>query len=117
MTTASTTINATQDTDWQPLEGLSYERVEGDPDIHTLDLPMDEPSALQAGYATLQPSTFDIVMPSSEALHIVAGSFTVEYEDGTSLTVRAGEAVSFVKGTKLRWTIHEPVKEFFVLFA
>ncbi|MEA2361356.1 MAG: EutQ-like cupin domain [Thermoleophilaceae bacterium] len=117
MTTARTTINASQDNGWKPLDWLSYERVEADPDIHTLDVALDEPGVRQAGYATAQPSTFDIVMPHTEILYLIAGSFTVEYEDGTAVTVRAGGSGYFEKGAKLRWTIHEPMKEFFVLLG
>lgn len=49
-----------------------------------------------------------------ETFHILAGRVRLEIEDGPTLELGAGAIGSLRRGTRARWTILEPLEEFFV---
>jgi uncharacterized cupin superfamily protein len=59
------------------------------------------------------PDGFDHVFPHDETLYLIRGAMRLEVEDGPTIELRAGDAASFNRGTRVHWTILEPVEEFF----
>lgn len=60
------------------------------------------------------PEPFDLVSHGDETIHLLEGAIRIEPADGEAFTLRAGDVASFNDGTRSRWTILEPVLEFFV---
>ena len=52
--------------------------------------------------------------PSDETIYIVEGAMRIEVAGGEVLELAEGDMASFNRGTKVTWTIHRPVVEFFV---
>ncbi|GAB3616730.1 hypothetical protein GCM10027416_12870 [Okibacterium endophyticum] len=71
-----------------------------------------------AGYWVVSPDEapepFDLVGEADETIHIVEGRITIEVEGGVTHDLTPGMSASLNRGTATRWTIHEPVVEFFV---
>jgi uncharacterized cupin superfamily protein len=51
---------------------------------------------------------------NDETFHLLSGSLRLEIEDGETLELGTGSIVSLRKGTRARWTVLEPIREFFV---
>jgi uncharacterized cupin superfamily protein len=49
-----------------------------------------------------------------ETFLILEGSLRLEIEEGPTLDLAAGAMASLAQGTRARWTIVEPTREFFV---
>lgn len=60
------------------------------------------------------PEPFDLVSHGDETILILEGSIRIEPENGESFTLTPGSSASFNDGSKARWTILEPVLEWFV---
>ncbi len=60
------------------------------------------------------PEPFDLVSHGDETILILEGAIRIEPEDGEAFTLTAGASASLNDGTRSRWTILEPVVEFFV---
>ena len=52
--------------------------------------------------------------PFDETIYVVEGAMRIEVEGGEAVELAEGDSASFNKGTKVAWTIHRPVTEFFV---
>jgi uncharacterized protein len=52
--------------------------------------------------------------PCDETIYIVEGAMRIEVAGGEVLELAEGDMASFNRGTKVSWTIHRPVVEFFV---
>jgi uncharacterized protein len=52
--------------------------------------------------------------PFDETIYLLEGAMRVELDGGAALELSEGDSASFNKGTKVAWTIHLPVVEFFV---
>lgn len=60
------------------------------------------------------PEPFDLVSHGDETIFILEGAIRIEPADGEAFTLTAGSSASFNDGTRSRWTILDPVLEFFV---
>jgi uncharacterized cupin superfamily protein len=64
------------------------------------------PDELEAG--AMHESTHD------ESFHILEGSVRIEIVDGPTLELGPGSIASLRRGTRARWTVLAPLREFFV---
>lgn len=60
------------------------------------------------------PEPFDLVSHGDETIFILEGAIKIEPADGEPFTLTPGTSASFNDGSRARWTILEPVVEFFV---
>lgn len=60
------------------------------------------------------PESFDLVSHGDETVLILEGAIRVEPATGEPFTLTAGSSASFNDGSRSRWTILEPVIEYFV---
>ncbi|SJM67252.1 cupin domain-containing protein [Gulosibacter sp. 10] len=60
------------------------------------------------------PEPFDLVSHGDETVLILEGAIRIEPEGGEAFTLTAGSSASFNDGARARWTVLEPVVEFFV---
>lgn len=77
-----------------------------------------ERERLSAGFWKVSPqeapAPFDLVSHGDETVLILEGSIRIEPEDGEPFTLSPGASASFNDGARSRWTILEPVVEYFV---
>jgi uncharacterized cupin superfamily protein len=59
------------------------------------------------------PEPFEYEFEHDETLYLISGAMRIEVEGGESYDFEAGDAASFNRGTKVRWTILADVEEFF----
>lgn len=57
-----------------------------------------------------EPSTFDWEYPEEETAYVFEGQVTVQY-DGGNTEIKAGDLVTFPKGLKCVWTVHETIRK------
>lgn len=84
-------------------------------EVHWLTTENSNGAPTYSGLWRCQPMTFDYEFPGDEIFHIIEGSLFIELEDGKSISVQAGDIISFNKGVKSTWTIQSPFKKFFVI--
>lgn len=60
------------------------------------------------------PEPFDLVSHGDETIMLLEGAIRIEPVDGEPFTLTAGSSASFNDGSSSRWTILEPVLEWFV---
>ncbi len=58
-----------------------------------------------------EASTFPWQYADRETAYVFEGRVTVETEDGDVVTIEAGDLVTFPKGMKCTWTVHEPIRK------
>uniref|UniRef100_UPI001C4DF06E cupin domain-containing protein n=1 Tax=Rhodococcus qingshengii TaxID=334542 RepID=UPI001C4DF06E len=66
------------------------------------------------GFAKGRPSTFSVTQSHHETVHVLEGRASVEV-DGRKVSLGPGDATTFYAGRVARWTIVEPLLEFFVM--
>ena len=57
-----------------------------------------------------EPSTFDWEYPENETAYVFDGRVTVKHEGGET-EITAGDLVTFPKGMKCVWTVHETIRK------
>lgn len=57
-----------------------------------------------------EPSTFKWEYPAEEIAFVQEGRVTVQYEGGEA-EIKAGDLVTFPRGMKCVWIVHEPIKK------
>jgi uncharacterized cupin superfamily protein len=110
--TAVTTDNPSDYEDF-PLPDVIDGKPEGK--VHWLRTSTEGDGQLLTGMFTAQPSKVNYEFVGDESLHLMEGRVTVEMSDGETVEMKAGDVASFPKGAKSVWTIHEPMKKFFVI--
>jgi uncharacterized cupin superfamily protein len=101
--------------DWTPLE-VGLEVFEGNPETQgllVLETDADR-GVLMAGFAELQPSSFEVTIDYEETIHVIEGTATVVVDGESELDLAPGVATFFPRGSVCRWTVHTPFREFFV---
>jgi len=58
-----------------------------------------------------QPSTFPWEYDDRETAYVFEGRVTVETDDGKKVEIGPGDLVTFPKGLKCRWTVHEKIRK------
>jgi uncharacterized protein len=85
-----------------------------DGQVHWLRRPGSGHSQL-AGIYTSSPGTIRFTLGGDESVHILEGDVHVEFDDGETLDLTAGDIASFPAGSTLTWTMTTPFKEYFVV--
>jgi uncharacterized cupin superfamily protein len=77
-----------------------------------------ERPALMAGYWHVTPEEMPPgtphEFPFDETIYVVEGAMRIDVDGGEAIELAEGDSASFNRGTKVAWTIHRPVTEFFV---
>ena len=60
---------------------------------------------------TKEPSRFPWTYDATEVCYILEGRVTVTPEGGEAVDLSAGDLVTFTKGLKCTWEIHEAIKK------
>lgn len=58
-----------------------------------------------------EPSTFPWEYDDKETAYVFEGNVTVKTEDGEEVTFGPGDLVTFPKGLKCTWTVHETIRK------
>jgi uncharacterized cupin superfamily protein len=58
-----------------------------------------------------EPSNFPWEYDDKETAYVFEGKVTVETEDGDTIEFGAGDLVTFPKGLKCTWTVHEKIRK------
>jgi uncharacterized cupin superfamily protein len=99
--------------DWEPFHA---EVVDGSPDgkVHWLWRP-DAGHSQFGGVYVSTPGTIRFTLGGDESVHVLEGEVHIEFDDGQTLDLRAGDVASFPGGSTLTWTMTTPFKEFFTV--
>ncbi|MCA1959977.1 MAG: cupin domain-containing protein [Desulfomonile sp.] len=57
------------------------------------------------------PSTFPWEYDDRETAYVFEGRVTIETEDGDKVRIEPGDLVTFPKGMKCTWTVHEKIRK------
>jgi uncharacterized cupin superfamily protein len=58
-----------------------------------------------------EPSTFPWEYDDKETAYVFEGNVTVKTEDGEEVSFGPGDLVTFPKGLKCTWTVHETIRK------
>ncbi len=58
-----------------------------------------------------EPSTFPWEYDDRETCYVFEGRVTVETPDGQTVEIGPGDLVTFPKGLKCTWTVHEKIRK------
>ena len=89
--------------------------IAGNPSAHGLVLSQSEDRLVSSGCWTCEPGEFSWEFAWDEFAQVLEGEATITEEDGSSHTLKAGQAVSFPRGLKTRWQVTKTIKKFFVV--
>jgi Ethanolamine utilization protein len=68
--------------------------------------------AMQAGFLTIENSSFDWEIANEEINYIIEGTVTIQI-DKENFTANVGDILYFPKGTKVTWSAQEKMKLFY----
>jgi uncharacterized protein len=76
----------------------------------------DEEKLSQLGIDTwspwqCEPSTFPWEYDERETAYVFEGKVTVKTDDGEIVRIEPGDLVTFPKGLKCTWTVHETIRK------
>ena len=102
---------------WEPMPIDTPDLLEGDPvpRVHWLRKNEKGDPTYLAGLWHVQPAKFRWLFFGHETFHVLEGRATITVDDGSSVTVKAGDIVSFPINTPSVWEVHEPLKKMFVI--
>nr|WP_218681417.1 cupin domain-containing protein [Rhodococcus qingshengii] len=98
---------------WTPAD-FDLRLINGDPEIHLHLLNDGSAGEPMVGFARGQCSTFEVELDWYETVHIIGGRARIEVDDVT-MELGPGDATTLFPGRVARWTIFEPITEFFVM--
>jgi uncharacterized cupin superfamily protein len=58
-----------------------------------------------------EPSQFPWQYEDQETAYVFEGKVTVETEEGDTVEIEAGDLVTFPRGMKCTWTVHEKIRK------
>jgi uncharacterized cupin superfamily protein len=58
-----------------------------------------------------EPSSFPWQYGDQETAYVFEGKVTVETDDGEKVEIEGGDLVTFPKGMKCTWTVHEKIRK------
>lgn len=117
MDTTSTIHLATDaPTDLEPFNGFA-EVLDGDPaaGVAWLRTTATGDATLYAGIFVVQPSRFRYDFAHDECLHVIEGEVEIAVEGEDPVRLAAGDVAAFSAGTTSTWTVHAPLRKFFVI--
>lgn len=86
--------------------------------VHWLSNGQDSPlvSGIWRALPGEVPQAFDYDYPSHETIHVLEGAVTIEFADGETVTLRAGDIAAAEQGTKSVWKVDPETtfRKFFV---
>ena len=115
-----TTISIALGTDapavYEPFNDFA-EVIEGDPaaGVVWLRTTATGDRTLYAGIFAVQPSCFRYDFGHDECLHLIEGDVEILVEGEAPVRLRAGDVATFSAGTTSTWTVHAPLRKFFVI--
>jgi len=98
-------------TDYEPF--MNGDEQAGE--VHWLGTENSSGQATYTGLWKCDPFTFEYTFPGDEFIQVLEGKLLIEFADGGSVTLVAGDIASFDKGLKTTWTIQESFKKVFVI--
>jgi uncharacterized cupin superfamily protein len=101
---------------YEPFDG--FEAVlDGDPAARVawLRTTSGGDGVLYAGMFTAQPSAFVYRFTGDETFHVLDGELDIALDNGEQVALLPGAIASFPKGATSTWTIHAPLRKFFVI--
>ena len=103
-------------TQYEPFSGFDAV-LDGDPaaQVAWLRTTSDGAGVLYAGMFTAAPSRFRYTFAGDESLHVLDGDVEIELDGGPAVRLGPGEIASFPKGASSTWTVHRPLRKFFVI--
>lgn len=84
-------------------------------EVHWLRKEVSGDRALYTGLWKHECATFDYVFPGDETFHVLEGAVRISLASGETIELKPGNIASFSKGQSSTWTIHAPLKKFFVI--
>lgn len=72
---------------------------------------LDELGTENWGRWECDPSTFPWEYDEKETCYVFEGRVTVETPDGQKVEIEPGDLVTFPKGLKCTWTVHEKIRK------
>jgi uncharacterized protein len=72
---------------------------------------LDALGARNWGTWECEPSTFPWEYDDRETCYVFEGRVTVETRDGQTVEIGPGDLVTFPKGLKCTWTVHEKIRK------
>lgn len=117
MTTVHPIARSTISTDaYEPFNGFDAV-LEGEPSAGVAWLRTTSAGAgvLYTGMFVAAPSRFRYTFAGDESFHLLEGDVEIALDGGPTVRLRAGDVVSFPKGAQSTWTVHAPLKKFFVI--
>lgn len=106
-------VNLRGQPQWVPGD-FDLHLIDGDPEIHIHVLNDGTAGEPMVGFACGKPSTFEVNLGWYETVHVLEGRADVEV-GGAVVELGPGDATTFFPGRVARWTIIEPITEFFVM--
>lgn len=90
---------------------------DGDPDVRVSMTYDGEAtgSGPTVGFARVGRSRFEVTLTADESIHVIEGDATIEVDGASRVELSPGVAAFFPRGAVCRWTVREPVLEFFAL--
>jgi uncharacterized cupin superfamily protein len=100
----------------EPFNGFA-EVLEGDPaaGVAWLRTTASGNGTLYAGIFVVQPSRFRYDFAQDECLHVIEGDVQIVVVGEPPVRLRAGDVAAFSAGTASTWTVHAPLRKFFVI--
>ena len=115
-TTSTIRLASDVPTEVEPFNGFA-EVLEGDPaaGVAWLRTSATGDATLYAGIFVVQPSRFRYDFAHDECLHVIEGDVEVAVEGEDPVRLVAGDVAAFSAATTSTWTVHAPLRKFFVI--
>ena len=115
-TTSTLTLGTDAPSAYEPFNGFA-EVLEGDPaaGVAWLRTTGSGSGTLYAGIFVVQPSRFRYDFTHDECLHLIEGDVEILVDGEAPVRLGAGDVASFSAGTTSTWTVHAPLRKFFVI--
>jgi uncharacterized cupin superfamily protein len=98
------------DAELEPSELDPSQIVSGDPRVSELVLSESEDGRVVRGIWQMTPGVVTDT-EADEVFVVLSGRATIEFSDGTSLSVGPGDVAVLAEGAQTRWTVHETLRK------
>jgi uncharacterized cupin superfamily protein len=94
----------------EPVELDPSQVIVGTPEVSELVLSESPDGRVVRGIWQMTPGVVTDT-EADELFVVLAGRATIEFSDGTALTVGPGDAAILTEGAQTRWTVHETLRK------